>query len=316
MHWKLNAATLAASCLFFGSAAAFAQTPPTPTKPQDPAPASREKRDTNDEVVGSVRRGTKLLNCKVKNTKGEEIGKVEDLVMDREAGTVGYAILSFGGVLGVGEKLFAIPFAKVVRTDDATCVVADLTKAQLENAPKFASDTWPTFDRNYGKSVHDFYKAAPYWDVPTTASLDPTHISKDALDKDRLHARGMCRMSKAIGTDVEDTGGKNLGDIDDFVIDDRTGRVVYAVLSFGGILGMGEKLFAIPFASLTRSEKDDDKVVLDVAKDRLKAAPGFDKKNWPNMADRQWGADIHKYYGQDPFWNSSKDKRDPNSGTH
>jgi sporulation protein YlmC with PRC-barrel domain len=315
-----NAATVAAGCLMLATAATAAgQEVPTPTKPQDSDPNSTQRagvRDAGkDDLEGRVCRATKLIDCTVKNTKGEKIGDVEDLIIDKDEGYVAYAVLSFGGFLGVGEKLFAIPFSKVVRTDDETCVVSDVSKAQLEKAPNFANDSWPTFDRKYGTTLHEYYQAKPYWDDSSrTAHTDPTRIDKDALDKDRLNARGMVRASKAIGTDVEDASGNNLGDVDDIVIDDGTGRVVYAVLSFGGFMGMGDKLFAIPWQSLTKSTKDESKMVLDVPKDRLKAAPGFDKKNWPNMADRRWGHDIHTYYGKEPFWNRGE-KRDPNSPT-
>jgi sporulation protein YlmC with PRC-barrel domain len=320
MNLKWNAATVAASCLMLASGSAVAQNGTAPTKPQDAPPTvNGDKHEATEQIEGRVCRATKLLDCKVKNTKGEKIGEVEDLIIDKDEGYVAYAILSFGGFLGVGEKLFAIPFSKVVRTDDQTCVVADLTKAQLESAPTFANDSWPVFDRKYGTTLHEYYQAKPYWDDPSRAGhQDPTRISKDALDKDRLHARGMCRASKTIGTNVEDASSDNLGDVDDIVIDDGTGRVVYAVLSFGGFLGMGDKLFAIPWQSLTNSPKSESKLVLDVPKDRLKTAPGFDKKSWPNMADRRWGLDIYKYYGQEPYWNSPTDKRtdkrEPTSG--
>ena len=316
MNLKWNAATVAATCVMLASSA-VAQNGTAPTKPQDANPtAGSDKRDASEKIEGRVCRATKLIDCNVKNTKGEKIGEVEDLIIDKDEGYVAYAILSFGGFLGVGEKLFAIPFSKVVRTDDDTCVVADVTKAQLENAPTFVKDSWPAFDRKYGTTVHEYYKATPYWDDPSRVShQDPTRIGKDALDKDRLHARGMCRASKAIGTDVEDPSGANLGDVDDIVIDDGTGRVVYAVLSFGGFLGMGDKLFALPWQSLTQSPKDADKLVLDVPKDRLKMAPGFDKKSWPNMADRRWGLDIFKYYGQEPYWTTPTGKRESGSGS-
>jgi len=309
MTWKLNAATVAASCLLLATGSAVAQDGTAPKKPQDSAPTVRgDKVPASEQVEGRVRRVSKLLGCTVNDTKGVKIGKVEALVIDKDEGFVAYAVLSFGGFLGVGEKLFAIPFSRVVRTDDETCVVADLTKVQLENAPNFANDSWPTFDRKYDVTLHEYYKATPYWDTAT-------RISKDALDADRLHARGMCRAAKVIGTDIEDASGKNLGDIDELVIDDGTGRILYAVLSFGGFLGMGDKLFALPWQSLTRSPKDDDKMVLDVPKDRLTAAPGFDKKNWPDMADRRWGLDIYKYYGKEPFWTAPKALNEPASGS-
>ena len=311
MNWNWNTATVAACILMTATGSAVAQNPP-PAKPQDAPAVKDDKHEANEHVQGRVRRGTKLIGCNVTNTKNEKIGEVKDLVIDKDAGFVAYAVLSFGGFLGMGDKLFAIPFSKVTRTTDDTCVVADLTKAQLEGAPSFANDSWPTFDRKYGTTVHDYYKTTPYWSDSTQGGpADATRISKDALDKKALNASGMCRASKVIGMDVEDTSGKNLGDIDDVVVDDGTGRVIYAVLSFGGFLGMGDKLFALPWQSLKPNPKDADKAVLDVPKDRLKAAPGFDKKNWPDMADRRWGLDIYKYYGEEPFWN----KKDSNEAS-
>ena len=78
--------------------------------------------------------------------------------------------------------------------------------------------------------------------------------------------------------------GDGIGDVKEVVIDPRTGRVAYAVVSFGGFLGMGEKLFAIPFSSF-KYDITTNKYVLDVSKERLKAAPGFDADHWPAMSD-------------------------------
>ena len=73
----------------------------------------------------------------------------------------------------------------------------------------------------------------------------------------------------------------------------------YAVLSFGGFLGMGEKLFAVPWNALTL-DTENKRFVLDAEKDRLKGAPGFAKDHWPNMADQSWANEIHAYYGIEP----------------
>ncbi len=76
----------------------------------------------------------------------------------------------------------------------------------------------------------------------------------------------------------------------------RSGQVAYAVLSLGGFLGMGEKLFAVPWSALTL-DTDNKRFVLNVDKDRLESAPGFDKDTWPNMADPSWEQGIQAYYG-------------------
>lgn len=98
------------------------------------------------------------------------------------------------------------------------------------------------------------------------------------------------------GNDVFNKSGDDLGDIKEIMLDMRSGRVCYAVLAFGGFLGMGEKLFAVPWSALTL-DTENKRFVLDVAKDRLDQAPGFDKDNWPDMADVAWAKKIDAYYG-------------------
>ncbi len=88
------------------------------------------------------------------------------------------------------------------------------------------------------------------------------------------------RASKITGAKVKNTTGDGLGDIKDLVIDPENGQVVYAVVSFGGVMGMGNKLFAIPWRALHWTSPKDY-YVLDLDKDTLKKAPGFDKKHWP-----------------------------------
>src|SRR5882672_12238322 len=96
------------------------------------------------------------------------------------------------------------------------------------------------------------------------------------------------------GDTVFNTAGENLGKIEDFMLDMESGRIRYAVLSFGGVLGIGNKLFAVPAESLT-VDTSRKCLVLDVAKDRLQNAPGFDKDNWPNFADPTLGREIYGY---------------------
>ena len=87
------------------------------------------------------------------------------------------------------------------------------------------------------------------------------------------------------------------------MIDLPSGRIAYAVLSFGGFLGMGEKLFAVPWNALTVDE-DQKQIVLNADKEQLKNAPGFDKDDWPDMVNIRWGTQIHTYYGTQPYWES------------
>lgn len=102
-----------------------------------------------------------------------------------------------------------------------------------------------------------------------------------------------------VGNDVYNRDSEDLGDIKDIMLDMRSGRVSYAVLSFGGFMGMGQKLFAVPWDAL-KLDTENKRFVLDVDKERLKSAPGFDQDHWPDMADSSWEKGIHEYYGTVP----------------
>ncbi|MEW7848698.1 PRC-barrel domain-containing protein [Massilia aurea] len=102
-----------------------------------------------------------------------------------------------------------------------------------------------------------------------------------------------------IGDSVVNANEEDLGDIKEIMLDMQTGQVAYAVLAFGGFLGLGEKLFAVPWQAL-HLDTVNHRFVLNVEKDRLKTAPGFDKDAWPDMSDVTWAGGIHSFYGTDP----------------
>ena len=127
--------------------------------------------------------------------------------------------------------------------------------------------------------------------APTGLTVQPTPGGKASL----------FRASELIGYSVKNAQGEELGAIEELVINPQDGRITYAVLSVGGFLGMGDKLFAIPWEALTPMPEGQT-FNLDVNKKKLAEAPGFDKNNWPDMANREWGTSVHKYYDQKPYW--------------
>ena len=99
-----------------------------------------------------------------------------------------------------------------------------------------------------------------------------------------------------IGEDVYNRQEEDLGDIKEIMLDMRSGQVAYAVLSFGGVFGIGEKLFAVPWQSL-QLDTVNKRFVMDVTKEHLKNAPGFDKDHWPDMSSAEFSSQIHGFYG-------------------
>ncbi len=103
------------------------------------------------------------------------------------------------------------------------------------------------------------------------------------------------------GDTVKNPEGEDLGNLEEIMLDVEEGRVAYAVLSFGGILGLGDKLFAIPWGAL-KVDTEREIFVLDVDKEKLKKAPGFDKDEWPEKPNRKWMTEVYQYYGHQPYW--------------
>jgi sporulation protein YlmC with PRC-barrel domain len=115
------------------------------------------------------------------------------------------------------------------------------------------------------------------------------------------------QVSKVIGNKVVNPSGELLGNLKELVLDLEEERIAYAVLSFGGFMGLGDKLFAIPWEALVLNPKDYT-FILNVEKEVLEKAPGFDKDHWPDDAQYEagWLLDIYEYYGYSPYWMPGK----------
>jgi sporulation protein YlmC with PRC-barrel domain len=100
---------------------------------------------------------------------------------------------------------------------------------------------------------------------------------------------------------VKSPQGEDLGKIEEVIIDMEVGRVAYAVLSFGGFLGLGNKWVPVPWDAVVL--RPAEKVLLlNIDKDKLQRAPNFEGTTLPELANQQWGAVIHTYYGYPPYW--------------
>jgi len=100
----------------------------------------------------------------VHNATGEHLGKIRDVMIDVPTGRIAYAVMASGGVMGIGGKLFALPWSALVLDADHHSFILDIEKERLENAPGFDKDHWPsTADYTFTQSVYDYYEIPPYW---------------------------------------------------------------------------------------------------------------------------------------------------------
>ena len=127
-------------------------------------------------------------------------------------------------------------------------------------------------------------------------------LNVGALDEKTMG--GTVRASQLIGMNLQNDQGKSVGEISDFVLDANDGRMRYVAVTYGGLMGVGNKLFAVPFEAFKVRQNPDDPadagdfvLVLNVTQAQLKGAVGFDKDHWPNMADQNFTQELYKRYG-------------------
>jgi sporulation protein YlmC with PRC-barrel domain len=236
-----------------------------------------------------ILKASDFMGMPVVNQSGEKLGEIQDLAIDTDQERVAYAVLSFGGFLGMGEKWFAIPATALTLPADRKQFVLAMDKDRLKNAPGFAKDRWPQMgDSTWESGIHEFYDQEPYW-MSIGEGSTPTNMNR------------IQKASDIIGRSVQNNQRENLGSIKDLVIDPDQYRIAYTVLSFGGFMGLGDKLFAMP-TSVLQMPSNEKFAVLTVDKNRLKEATGFDKNQWPNLADPTVASGIYEFYGQRPYW--------------
>lgn len=280
---------LAVAAVSFGQNADPAVTPGVRTNADLQTSGMQEQ---NRAIVAV--RGSKLIGMNVYNQQDKSLGEIKDAILDQSGQRIGYVVMSHGSVLGMGGKLVAIPYRTVsvaLAGDRDHKAHVNLSEQALRDAPTFDKDHWPdkADATTYYRQTDEYFNKIEA--RPAGARID-TSVNTD------VNAQGVAwdrRLSSYMGTKVEEPDGTNLGEIKDVVIDWNSGKVQYAVLSFGGVLGMGDKLFAIPIDQF-KTQADSKKLTLAVDKDRLKNAPGFDKDNWPNFADTTWRRTNDQFY--------------------
>lgn len=240
----------------------------------DLAVAASEQADTssfgmNAGTYASIRdaRASELIGMTVKNVRGENLGKINDLIVDVNNERVYYAVLAYGGIMGLGGKLFAYPVTLFRPGVDKNELALNVDKERLKKAPSFEKNSWPEWggQDHYRNSVDSYF--------------GPTVTAK-AMPNERL-----MRASALIGKDVDDREGQDAGEIKDLVVNMGTGRVHYAVLDLDNNWMKSDNLVPLSLRAFVFPADRDSKrdLVLNVAKNQLDTSKGIDKKHWTDL---------------------------------
>jgi sporulation protein YlmC with PRC-barrel domain len=310
-----------ATGLGFFALAGFATAADKPARDRDAATA----RDTNarntqidKKTPDDVARISQVRGMTVRNSQNKDLGDIKDVMLDLgDHGRARYAALSFGGFLGMGDKLFAIPWKSLHFRHDPdknkNFVLFDVTEEKLKETPGFDKNHWPDMaDRRWMEDVDKHHG------VDVRAGNTEVHVRTEKRNADRdakqanndRHFR-LHRASEAVGMEVRNDHGDKLGKVEDIVVGLNSGDIRYMALSFGGFLGIGDKFFAVPFDAVRLAyDSDHDKsfIAFDATKDQLEKAPGFDKDHWPDFGDEKWAA------GNDVHYTAHRNRRETRTG--
>ncbi|WP_292443751.1 PRC-barrel domain-containing protein [Methylibium sp.] len=139
--------------------------------------------------------------------------------------------------------------------------------------------------------------------MATTSSPQTDRAHGAARSPQRPNGPGERLMSAGTlcGDRVVNRGGELLGTVSELLLDVDRGCIAYVVMAYGGFMGLGERLFALPWSALELNV-ERGWLILDAERSTFDTAPAFDKQHWPSTPDAQWHRDVHRHYGSIPYW--------------
>ena len=281
----MKALRFLASAMTVLAATAAAQQPTTQEEPQTTTVETRTTR--------LLRAGSDLVGTTLVNLKNEPLGKVEDLLIHPK-GEIAFLEFSGAGTLKTGTKRFPVPWSALNRNEHNQFVLdikpeAFAEKKHYEKRPKLTDiDWWKEADRSYARITKD--TASP---AEASVSLAPGKLLYLASD---LRTRT-----------IEDPEGEKIATMHELVIDPRSGRVAYVVLSVGGSAGADEKMIGVPWEALTsmpdKSNPELDRLTLATSREQLEQAPEFQTttEGWAKASEPDYVLGVYEHYSIPPY---------------
>jgi sporulation protein YlmC with PRC-barrel domain len=272
---ETNAMTLKLKRIILAVTPALAVAVAAPALAADSTTPGTATHTQSQNKMMSDRRASDIIGADVHNQRGEALGEINDLIVDVNNGRVYYAVLSFGGIAGMGDKLFAYPLRAFKPASDRDELVLNVDQSKLQAAPGFRGDRWPDWnDNGYRRDVDRYYG--------DTVGVKP-------LPNQRL-----VRATELLDADVVQPDGNDIGEMQDLVVRLSDGKVRYAVLSLDDSWGLDDKLVVMPMKAL-RVGSDVEQVTLTPDRQMIHSAPAFSENHWPDLNDRAYRDRVDAY---------------------
>lgn len=262
---------------------------------------SSDYRSTTDmqshKMLGQVERANKLIGKEVLSSDNQKVGKLENFIVDLDSGKILYAVVGSGGVLGAGEKKFAVA-PKAFNEPQNDNITLKVDKARLQGAPQFTSQI--SKDEEIGKAsfvnqVHQYFAEGISDRASTAAS--------SAISSGTTEYKSVFKVNDLIGMKIKNSSDADLGKVDNVAVDLPNGHIPYVILSPASSLKLGDDYFALPPNSLMTAT-DRKYLTTDLTKEKLEGAPRFTKNDWANLSKRTWASQVYRYYGKPAYFDT------------
>jgi len=319
------------------------------TQPQTNQPIQQDQQvaptpDQTAQFQPKLERARNLIGAKIVGDKGERLGTVADIVLTPNRDAISYVVLSHGGTWGMGDKYFAVPWSQFSFRPGETAgrgilVLKNVTSADLDKAPGFDKNHWPTAANENWLGIERGSTMAPSGGaaaqappssveertgtVPESERNMAPMATEPRSDRDQSAAPGMTpergmradtgygagqpvdiehlRLSKLMGVNVRNLQDENLGKLDNVMIDVNQGKLAYGIVAIRhGFLGLNKDFVAVPWSALDlRSQPGIAR--LDADKQTLTAI-AFGKDSFPNLEDPQYSRQLYERFHATPYW--------------
>ena len=247
-----------------------------------------------DKAWMRARKASEILGLEVRNARDDDLGDIKDLAIDPRSGDIAFGVVSFGGFLGIGDELYAVPwkaFSMATVEGDKLQMRLDVDEDRLEQAPELTDENWHQLSQTDTKNrLCEFY------------GVDPRGMEREkqipAQHQTGQSAPRLLKASAVMDMDIVDNEGEEIDNIEELVLDPQRGSVAYVVLPFEG------QSVAMPWQGIeVRQEMEDGEpeLRLTVPSSKLAQAPRFDEDDLRRMTDPIWIREVFVFYGFTPF---------------
>jgi sporulation protein YlmC with PRC-barrel domain len=334
----------AAIAMFAGAVAQARQDTPRPAQPQQPAPPDTTYKPSKDGQTTQPERTTRevraasalvpadwLIGADVRGTGDEDLGEVNDLIVLRTKGKVAYALVGHGGVLKVGEKTTVVPFSAFNWNADKKQLHLPVTKDNFKAAPTFEGedyDSLATPARTEAINSHfnithrdgmdrDGIDRNPSRTDDPNRTNDPNRnnpdrdgMNRQPSDRTMLTAseHPVLRISKIKGEALMSNDGRDLGKVDDVIVDTSTGKIALVCVTFGGVMGIGSDKVCMPWPAFDVN-KEGRLYTVNVDKEQLRSAPKIESRDWAELRQTGFVSNVYGHFGMQDRWSDAGQNR-------